>query len=291
MGGDIRLRSELGKGTEIKFEIPVTLSKKTSPTTPGKPDTDSMAWNILARHGDNSRQQNRQPIETLALFTRNSLTREVLCKMFTSVGISVVGNDLSDPIKIGGTTSIFIDMEFFEQVPALCLKLLGEEKPPCFVLFNEKDRGNFFAEVAEAANVILFRRPLVLHRLTQCFEEPWKYMGGYRVSVPRATRPPEGREFTDSSFTSERKEAVAKAHVGTKTVRWKKDERSSGSGENSGRKKVLMVEDNVVNGKMGLKLLKIAGYDGDLAEDGIVALQMITRPGVRYDVVLMDCQV
>jgi CheY-like chemotaxis protein len=42
---------------------------------------------------------------------------------------------------------------------------------------------------------------------------------------------------------------------------------------------------------MGLKLLKIAGYDGELADDGTVALKMITRPGVRYDVVLMDCQV
>jgi hypothetical protein len=291
MGGDIRLRSELGKGTEISFEIPVTLSKKASPATPGKPDTDSMAWNILARHDDDSRYQNRRPIETLAVFPRNSLTREVLGKMFTLVGISVVGNDLSDPMKIGGTTPIFVDMELFEQVPALCLKLLGEEKPPCFVLFNEKDRGNFFTEVAEAANVILFRRPLVLHRLTQCFEEPWKYMGGYSVSAPKATRPPEGREFTVSSFTSKRKEAVGKAHVETKTVRWEKDERTSGSGESTGWKKVLMVEDNVVNGKMGLKLLKIAGYEGDLAEDGIVALQMITRPGVRYDVVLMDCQV
>lgn len=291
MGGDIRLRSELGKGTEISFEIPITLSKKTSPATPGKPDTDSMTWNILARHDDDSGHQNRQPVKTLAVFTRNSLTREVLDKMFTLVGISVVGNDLSDPTKVGGVTPIFIDIEFFEQIPALCLKLLGEEKPPCFVLFNEKGRGNLFPEVAEAANVILFRRPLVLHRLTQCFEKPRKYMGGYSVSTPKATRPPEGREFTDSSCTLERKEAVAKAHVETKTVRWEKDERNSGSGESSGRKKVLMVEDNVINGKMGLKLLKIAGYDGDLAEDGTVALQMITRPGVRYDVVLMDCQV
>jgi hypothetical protein len=116
-------------------------------------------------------------------------------------------------------------------------------------------------------------------------------MGGYRLSAPRATRPAERREFTDSSFTSERKEAVAKAHVEEKTARWEKEKRRSTSGESSGRKKVLMVEHNVVNGKMGLKLLKIAGYDGDLAEDRIVALQMITRPGVRYDVVLMDCQV
>jgi hypothetical protein len=58
--------------------------------------------------------------------------------MFTSAAISVVGNDLSDRMKIGGTTSIFIDMELSEQVPALCLKLLREEKPSCFVLFHEK---------------------------------------------------------------------------------------------------------------------------------------------------------
>ena len=52
-----------------------------------------------------------------------------------------------------------------------------------------------------------------------------------------------------------------------------------------------MVEDNEVNGRMGLKLLSIAGYSTELAEDGAVALEMITKPGVKYDIVLMNCQV
>jgi hypothetical protein len=95
MGGDIRLRSELGKGTEISFEIPVTSSKKSSPATPGKPDTDSITWSILARNDNDNRHQDRVPMEKLAVFTRNSLTKEVLSKMFTLVGISIVGNDSS----------------------------------------------------------------------------------------------------------------------------------------------------------------------------------------------------
>jgi DNA-binding response OmpR family regulator len=46
-----------------------------------------------------------------------------------------------------------------------------------------------------------------------------------------------------------------------------------------------------VNGKMGLKLLAIAGYVGELAEDGEAALENIMDHGADYDVVLMDCQV
>jgi hypothetical protein len=57
------------------------------------------------------------------------------------------------------------------------------------------------------------------------------------------------------------------------------------------KQRVLMVEDNEINGKMALKLLSIAGYDPELAVDGAVALEKITAPDNHYDVILMDCQV
>jgi signal transduction histidine kinase/ActR/RegA family two-component response regulator len=56
----------------------------------------------------------------------------------------------------------------------------------------------------------------------------------------------------------------------------------------SAKGRLLLVEDNVVNQKVALHMLKKMGYEVDLAEDGKQALQRLTA--TRYEAVLMDCQ-
>jgi two-component system, sensor histidine kinase and response regulator len=53
-------------------------------------------------------------------------------------------------------------------------------------------------------------------------------------------------------------------------------------------KRVLLVDDNVVNQKVGLKMLERLGYHADVASNGREAL--LATDTVRYDLVLMDCQ-
>ena len=50
----------------------------------------------------------------------------------------------------------------------------------------------------------------------------------------------------------------------------------------------MLVEDNVVNQKVAMRMLQKIGYEVDLAEDGRQALDRLAT--VRYDAVLMDCQ-
>ena len=52
--------------------------------------------------------------------------------------------------------------------------------------------------------------------------------------------------------------------------------------------RILLVEDNVVNQKLALRLLQQMGYRADLASNGIEAIESIERQ--FYDVVLMDVQ-
>lgn len=52
--------------------------------------------------------------------------------------------------------------------------------------------------------------------------------------------------------------------------------------------RILLAEDNRVNQKVGLHLLKKMGYDADLAANGIEALEALRRQ--TYDVVFMDIQ-
>jgi CheY-like chemotaxis protein len=51
---------------------------------------------------------------------------------------------------------------------------------------------------------------------------------------------------------------------------------------------ILLVEDNVVNQKLALRLLARMGYRADLAANGREAVQAVERR--RYDLVLMDVQ-
>jgi len=52
--------------------------------------------------------------------------------------------------------------------------------------------------------------------------------------------------------------------------------------------KVLLAEDNKVNQMVGMKLLKRIGFEVDLAENGVKALEAWKQN--RYPIILMDCQ-
>jgi len=52
--------------------------------------------------------------------------------------------------------------------------------------------------------------------------------------------------------------------------------------------RILLVEDNVVNQKLALRLLSLMGYQADIASNGIEAIEATERQ--RYDLVLMDVQ-
>jgi CheY-like chemotaxis protein len=52
--------------------------------------------------------------------------------------------------------------------------------------------------------------------------------------------------------------------------------------------RVLLAEDNAINQKVALQMLKKIGYEADIAANGIEVLQALERQA--YDVILMDIQ-
>lgn len=53
-------------------------------------------------------------------------------------------------------------------------------------------------------------------------------------------------------------------------------------------KHVLLVEDNLLNQKFAMAVLKMKGYSWDLAENGKIAVELFKKN--EYDAVLMDIQ-
>jgi CheY-like chemotaxis protein len=58
--------------------------------------------------------------------------------------------------------------------------------------------------------------------------------------------------------------------------------------QQSAKGRLLLVEDNVVNQKLALRILQQMGYRADLASNGLEAIESVRRQ--TYDVVLMDVQ-
>lgn len=58
----------------------------------------------------------------------------------------------------------------------------------------------------------------------------------------------------------------------------------------NGNARALVVEDNIVNQRVALALLKRLGFEADAAVNGEEALQLVQTNHAGYDVILMDCQ-
>ncbi len=64
------------------------------------------------------------------------------------------------------------------------------------------------------------------------------------------------------------------------------------AGADLGGARLLLCEDNPINQEVALELLREVGLDADLAENGLVALEMVRQAAGRrpYDLILMDMQ-
>jgi signal transduction histidine kinase/CheY-like chemotaxis protein len=87
------------------------------------------------------------------------------------------------------------------------------------------------------------------------------------------------------------KEAVAEARAGRNNFR-KKERDSTPSALRLNGMRLLVVEDNLVNQQVARELLKAEGAEVELADNGLIAVSIVTqaRDNVPFDAILMDVQ-
>ncbi len=88
-------------------------------------------------------------------------------------------------------------------------------------------------------------------------------------------------EGTEFHFTIKAKKISPKKSDSTKFT-------SNSVSQNLSGLKILIVEDNVINQKVAQKLLERLGYKADIAENGLVAINMV--PKTSYDLIFMDME-
>ena len=199
----------------------------------------------------------------------------------------------SNPLSLEAITSILNRWSLkFEAVASVtealaCLKNGAEFGRPYHIVLA--DHGT--VAVGEASLNGVSRDPacgspiaILSVPLGQKVDAPDLETGGFRASVTKPLKPsslldsimdvlassldadlvePNGPPLTPTDEEAERSAAMKSAHI-------------------------LLVEDNKVNQMLALAVLKKLGYTAELAEDGQVAVDMLSKRS--YSVVLMDCQ-
>jgi len=111
-------------------------------------------------------------------------------------------------------------------------------------------------------------------------------MGGTLVV---ASEPGEGSTFTfDVPAKVSKEKPVFKFEPTNPRPANQAPSTSSESRSNSSPCRILLAEDNIINQKVALAMLKKLGYEADLAANGAQAVEATEKE--RYDVILMDVQ-
>ncbi len=101
----------------------------------------------------------------------------------------------------------------------------------------------------------------------------------------------EAREAGVTAFVSKPLFMSELREVLTRPVKVENRKKQLFSGTYFAGKRVLLVEDNELNQEIAAEILKEAGFDVDVADDGNVAVdKVINETADRYDIILMDIQ-
>ena len=155
---------------------------------------------------------------------------------------------------------IWADVKFLSARPKLLQRLLLLQDQFVLVSYDSQLVLDKTIGCVPPSHFIPIRRPFVWHRIIE--------------SVAKAVRP--GKSAVDRAVRFA--PVVEVVEEGTPTV-----EKQNLQGST-----ILLVEDNKINQKLGVKMLKLLGYNVLLADDGEEAIEKVMAHDREIDLILMD---
>ncbi|KAI0640325.1 hypothetical protein C8Q77DRAFT_1085995 [Trametes polyzona] len=282
MSGTIEVESEEGQGSTFTVKLPAALPSRTpSPNGQCAPLTP--------------------PSKRLRVVYRNARTQERFVRLWSRYGYPTISGSpgSSEEELTKDVDVIWTDAETASQSRALRSLISSPTSP--VVLFivhsDSQDLALLEPEIRDGRNVVLVKRPVIMHIVAEWIEHPEDHIGHHVKSKVRFALPEDVQ--SPRSPVEEKKMAV------------QVDVKSVDSGEHipltpissithlaeperveeappPARERVLLVEDNMVNQRLGCRLLEKLGYDVTTANDGQQALEAVRK--TYFSCCLMDCQ-
>ncbi|KAI0829110.1 hypothetical protein BC628DRAFT_1315894 [Trametes gibbosa] len=290
MSGTVEVKSEENEGSAFTIKLPVDLSSR--------PPSPSMNHHPC-------RVSNKR----IRVVYRNALTQERFIRLWSRYGYTAVsGSPTSSAEALTKDTDvIWTDSETVSQSRTL-RSLIGSTAPGGVVLFvahsESQDLAPLEPEMRDGRNVVLVKRPVIMHAVAEWIDSPEDYLGRHIKNKVRFALPVE--EFQAAAGADEKKSVVrveVESVTGsieetsptliTTTDRVADDEPREDT-LRPPRDKVLLVEDNLasadwpINQRLGCRLLDKLGYDVATANDGQQAIDAVRT--TYFACCLMDCQ-
>ncbi|KAI0674013.1 hypothetical protein C8Q78DRAFT_968724 [Trametes maxima] len=269
MSGTVEVDTEEGVGSTFTVKVPVTLpSRSPSPTTP-----------IGSVPPPTAKKR-------LRVVYRNPRTQERFVNLWAQYGYTALpGSPASSADALArGVEAIWADAETVAQSPALrsLISSAAGEGVALFIVHSDsQDLAPLDPELQEGRNVVLIKRPVIMHAVMEWMENPAEHMGRH-VKPPRVRFALPGehplQDCAGEGHRSHEGGMFASSSAGGLPVEV----------EPETREKVLLVEDNMVNQRLGCRLLEKLGYDVTTANDGKQAIAAVRE--TYFTCCLMDCQ-
>lgn len=288
MSGEINVESVEGEGSTFTVRLPVT-SPSNSPVRPMVPPLLKKRVKVIYRN-------ERTAKLFVDLWSRHGFTATR-----TSPNISL--QDLAKDTDI-----VWTDIESAQQHRVLRELMHGSEAlklPVMFIVHSDfQDLSVLQPALSHAQNVVLTKRPIVTHNLIGVLQSPELHLGTHhstaqtrvRFALPEGKLPMEEQKeelLVPTSMSplemTELRELPLPAPVQPPA------ESSAPPPELAPpppapeeRQRVLLVEDNIVNQHLGMRLLEKLGYAVDTASNGKEAVDRVSQS--KYLCCFMDCQ-
>ncbi|KAI0352202.1 hypothetical protein OH77DRAFT_1561431 [Trametes cingulata] len=278
MSGTIEVESEEGEGTTFTVKFPVALpSRSPSPTN-----------------------QNGVASKRIRVVYRNARTQEQFVRLWSQYGYTVLtGSPTSSAEALTKDADvIWTDAETVCRSPSLRI-LISPSATSTVLLYivhsDVQDLSMLDQELRDGRNVVLVKRPVIMHSVMEWIEHPAEHLALHtkparvRFALPQDEKVPrvatEEKERTRAVDPGGRSGDIPLAPLAHSKII---EDGAEMAPPPPVREKVLLVEDNMINQRLGCRLLEKLGYDVTTANDGQQAIDAVRK--TYFACCLMDCQ-